>query len=42
MSLAEINEFSVADFISFLDIYFFVDSGKVRKATQKDIDKLLG
>ena len=41
MSLAELNEFTVAEFIKLIDLYVGEDQPGSRSATQDDVDRLL-
>lgn len=42
LSLEELNEFRVCDFVRFMEIYTGEADNRPRPATQDDIDKLLG
>jgi len=41
LSLMELNEFTVSDFIKLVNVYVGEDRPKARPATQEDIDRLL-
>jgi hypothetical protein len=42
LSLDELNEFTVSDFIKLIDIYTGDNKKKPRKANQEDINKFFG